>query len=571
MLFLAVALLYCGLGLSQSIKDADGLEYNSESSRKAHLPLLKLPYGTWQASQYDAKTDIYWFRNIRFAAPPVESLRWAKPAPPATNTTLQTGAYGATCPQANPGGIQIPIFYPENEDCLFLDVVIPGKALKRKAKLPVVNWIYGGAFVGGSKDGPTADGGPIVAESSGNLIWVAGNYRLGGLGFLAGPTVEKEATPNAGLYDQIAVFDWIQSYIHLVGGDPGKVSVWGQSAGAGSILHHLVAFGGKNGKAKFRKAVIASPANNPQLDRSANGTLEKQYQTTLSRAGCAGKGLPCLKKVPWQTIKNITAQFLDEALPGQFGFGPAVDGIISRQLPDLELASGNIVRGIDSFVITHVGNEAFVFVPETVKNNHTFFEQEIIQTFGPDPSIRREILKQYPPPGPGRKFADEQQRFIAYMQAQFFVCHVRFIAQAYDNDSGIYAGEYYHGTGFHSSDLPAIFYNASAPPVSPAPGVPPDLTLGTFAPIYQDYLISHAISKNPNTYHKPGVNASVNWPMVDVDNVFHPVLLAGNTTFTTIKDYQTSAEQCDIWLNVWAKATQDLGLVPPGGGIIGKW
>jgi carboxylesterase type B len=102
----------------------------------------------------------------------------------------------------------------EQEDCLFLDVVVPGKAFRGEAKLPVLNWIYGGAYILGSKDG-MYDGAPLVKTSKNNIIYVAGNYRLGSLGFLAGSSLEKEDSVdiNAGLYDQRAVMEWIQKHI----------------------------------------------------------------------------------------------------------------------------------------------------------------------------------------------------------------------------------------------------------------------------------------------------------------------------------------------------------------------
>lgn len=88
------------------------------------------------------------------------------------------------------------------------------------------------------------DGGGLVDQSGGNLIFVTGNYRLGAYGWLAGTTMEQQGTPNAGLYDQRAVFQWVQDFAYLFGGDKSQVSAWGESAGAGSIMHHLVADGG---------------------------------------------------------------------------------------------------------------------------------------------------------------------------------------------------------------------------------------------------------------------------------------------------------------------------------------
>jgi carboxylesterase type B len=112
-----------------------------------------------------------------------------------------------------------------SEDCLFLDIVVPGKAFRKEAKVPVVNWIYGGAYILGTKD---LDGSSVVTSSKGNLIFVSGNYRLGALGFLGGSTIEKDktATANAGFYDQRAVLEWIQKNIGLFGGDRDNVTVW---------------------------------------------------------------------------------------------------------------------------------------------------------------------------------------------------------------------------------------------------------------------------------------------------------------------------------------------------------
>lgn len=161
--------------------------------------------------------QIYVFKNIRFAAPPVGPLRFAKPAPPVPTDKLQNGAQGGTCAQSFPQGLingalgsglgslaggiigsldigKIMGGGTSSEDCLFLDLYVPGKALKGDVKLPIINWIYGGAYVRiaslsmveltpicryilGAKDG-IYDGTGIVKNSGNNVIFVAGNYRV---------------------------------------------------------------------------------------------------------------------------------------------------------------------------------------------------------------------------------------------------------------------------------------------------------------------------------------------------------------------------------------------------------
>ena len=131
---------------------------------------------------------------------------------------------------------------PESEDCLFLDVYVPGAAVRSPStlKLPVILWIYGGAYIFGGKD--TYDGTGLIEVSGNNVIFVASNYRLGAFGFLAGTTMEQQGLPNAGFYDQHFAFQCINQYISLLGGDPNDVSGWGESTGAGSLMHQLTAF-----------------------------------------------------------------------------------------------------------------------------------------------------------------------------------------------------------------------------------------------------------------------------------------------------------------------------------------
>lgn len=168
--------------------------------------------------------QIYTFKNIRFAAPPLGDLRWAKPAPPETETETQDGSYGPICIQApirglpltgpgasSPvgeaanqflGGIPVPSFTNASEgtskllfcsgcgnvnetaDCLFLDLYVPAAAVEDPSlKLPIVSWFYGGAYFFGGKDQfgdilPFYDGTGVLQESGGNIIFVASNYRV---------------------------------------------------------------------------------------------------------------------------------------------------------------------------------------------------------------------------------------------------------------------------------------------------------------------------------------------------------------------------------------------------------
>ena len=160
---------------------------------------------------------------------------------------------------------------------------------------------------------------------------------MGAYGFLAGTTMEKDGLPNTGFYDQRAALQWIQDYISLVGGDKAQVSAWGESAGAGSIMHHLTAFGGTQDPL-FSRAVLQSPAFELMYDRK--GALEDTFQNFTALAGCAGQGVACLRAASAETLDNANVKLNEMGPMGTFALGPSADGKWVRQLATLELASG---------------------------------------------------------------------------------------------------------------------------------------------------------------------------------------------------------------------------------------
>ena len=181
------------------------------------------------------------------------------------------------------------------------------------------------------------DGTSVVRTSDNNLIFVVGNYRLGAFGWLAGSTMEADGLPNAGLHDQRAMFEWVQSYISLLGGDPTDVTAWGLSAGAGSIFHHLVARGGTEDPL-FRRAILQSPAFATRWDRT--GTLESVFRRFAAFANCAGGGLECLREASSQSLDRANQLLQLSAPRGAYAVGPAADGTYIRQLAALEYISG---------------------------------------------------------------------------------------------------------------------------------------------------------------------------------------------------------------------------------------
>lgn len=172
------------------------------------------------------------FKGIPYAAPPVGKLRWRSPQPPAPwRGVLQADRFGPSCPQL---GAPPAVRAAMSESCLFLNVWTG--ASTRTALRPVFVWMYGGGFTVGTGSDPLFDGAGLARKG---LVVVTFNYRLGPLGFLATPALSKEsghdASGNYGMLDMIAVLKWVHHNIAAFGGDPSRVTIAGQSAGAGAV------------------------------------------------------------------------------------------------------------------------------------------------------------------------------------------------------------------------------------------------------------------------------------------------------------------------------------------------
>ncbi|KAL7621929.1 hypothetical protein AAE478_007429 [Parahypoxylon ruwenzoriense] len=559
------------------------------------LPVLKLPYASYRASKYDSDNDIYIFKNIRFAAPPVGDLRWAKPAPPLNESGIQNGSVGHECVQAAPnglnllgpgnqspiggainqflGGIPIPIFEGGSEDFLSTDAVrkdVPGKALKNPSsqKLPVLTYVYGGAYVFGSKDSlepelPFYDGTGLVAQSGNKMIFVAMNYRVGAYGFLAGTTMEKEGVPNAGLWDQRAAFQWVQDHISLVGGDPTQVTAMGESAGGGSIMHHLVGEGGKLDPL-FSKAILLSPAFEYMWDRA--GTVQNIFEKFAGLAGCKGKGVSCLRKADASTLAEANSELMKQQFAGTFAVGPTPDGSFIRQLPVLELSTGNF-WDIDSLILSHTSAESNVFVSGIVQTDDEFrtFVNAIFPNYTQVAGVTDEIDSFY---ASDRSLTDRVQDLL---RDSSFTCNVRHLTESV-GDSKVWNLQYGVSPGWHGTDLLPIFFNSKLTGKSWLEALASLMTpgIGTLVAgisrALQSYLTSYIITGDPNTNRKIlNLPPTVRWNHPSSsDEKISGVVNLGNWGFSTIQDTQNEKTPCDFWRDVAAAVTSLGGYSPPG-------
>ena len=195
------------------------------------------------------------YKGIPYASPPIGELRWRPPVPaPAWEGVREAREFGHAClqPQAQPTSLYYGGMASTSEDCLTLNVWAPTGA----RKLPVMVWIHGGALVGGSGSEPLYDGVKIAQRG---VVVVSINYRLGLIGYLAHPALSAESpqhlSGNYGLLDQIEALRWVRDNVAAFGGDPGQVTIAGESAGGLSVIALLAS---PPARGLFAKAIVQS-------------------------------------------------------------------------------------------------------------------------------------------------------------------------------------------------------------------------------------------------------------------------------------------------------------------------
>jgi para-nitrobenzyl esterase len=283
---------------------------------------VKVDGGLVSGAAGDKYPAITVFRGIPFAAPPVGEGRWREPAPVKPwNGVRRADRFGASCIQQirdvlKPWTYEFMTHNEISEDCLYLNVWTGAKTAGERR--PVFVYIYGGGFNSGSGQVPVYDGEALAAKG---VLVVSMNYRVGVLGFLAHPELSREsghrASGNYGMLDQIAALGWIRRNIAAFGGDPNRVTIAGQSAGAASV-HFLTAsplakglFHGAIAQSGSRVAGASSPREMGLAEAEQSGVKFAEAKGAQSIAG--------LRAMSWQKVV--------EPLPGQrLPFRPIVDG-----------------------------------------------------------------------------------------------------------------------------------------------------------------------------------------------------------------------------------------------------
>ena len=263
------------------------------------------------------------YLGIPFAAPPVGGLRWREPQPVKQwDGVLDCVKYAPACPQPK------SLFYDvgsTNEDCLYLNVWSAAK--RPDAKLPVMVWIHGGSYTTGAGSQLMYDGKNLARQ---DVVVVTINYRLGPLGFLSHPLLSNESTHgvsgNYGLLDQIAALKWVKRNIQSFGGDPNRVTVFGESAGAASICSLMIS---PLAEGLFQQAISESGSFGDAYPVARENTVAKAEKTGLDLAAALGcdKAENVLAAMRQKTADDIVnAAYKNYDANGGTKFRPVEDG-----------------------------------------------------------------------------------------------------------------------------------------------------------------------------------------------------------------------------------------------------
>ncbi|SMQ53749.1 unnamed protein product [Zymoseptoria tritici ST99CH_3D1] len=496
------------------------------------LPTVDLGYEIHQASVFNETLQTYNFTNIRYAQPPTGNLRFAKPqSPVGRNPIVQNGTQPVVCPQAGPVWNALTYEYAEaysqgnasllsyeagktlatvtpdvplnllkasfppgmTEDCLFLDVVVPQKIFEGNVSdysnggADVVIYIHGGAYSLGDKAVVGATLKPdsfllrAYEKQSPGFIWVSVNYRLGALGFLAGPTLQASGgVSNAGFYDQRLAIDWVYDNIDKFGGDPEKITLIGESAGGGSIFHQITAQDGQS-DAKFKKAIPLYSGFVPQPSRQIQ---EDRTQEFLHRLGT--NSIEGARKASSAAVMEAQLRQIGLAKPGVFAFGPAVDGDLWPELPgELLLAS----RGKNISVLTSYNkNDGNAFTPPDLTSDTGF--AELIRRLEPQlqtSNVNKIVNELYPAAYNGTyPYTTPYERLSRFVRDFGFSCNAYYLGKQPDAPTFVY--EWAVPPALHGSDAPSMEYTGNVD----AAGAP------KWSRELQEYLVNFILHGDPN-------------------------------------------------------------------------
>ena len=290
------------------------------------------------------------FKGVPFAAPPVGDFRWRPPQPVKPWTGVRSASeYGADCMQQPFAGNMTPSVAPVAEDCLYANVWAPAGG---GGKLPVMVWIYGGAFVNGGSSAAIFDGSQFAKQG---VVLVSFNYRLGRFGFFGFPALTKEFSGepkgNYTYMDMLAALQWIQRNVAAFGGDPNNVTIFGESSGGGAVITMLST---PLSKGLFHKAIVESgggrtiflgrlrylskPGDNHAASAEQAGV---NFARSVGIQGQDASALAALRKLPAEAVVGGMNDISIHEGVGETTFcGPLIDGSVVAESQAEAYAAG---------------------------------------------------------------------------------------------------------------------------------------------------------------------------------------------------------------------------------------
>jgi para-nitrobenzyl esterase len=480
------------------------------------------------------------FLGIPFGATTGGDARWTGPAPaPGWSGVRDATELGPPCAQLNPTGTAFDA--TSTEDCLTVNVWAP--AGPPEAPVPVMVWIYGGAYQFGS-GGPPYNAESLV--SAGNVVVVTFNYRLAAMGFFAHPALTEAAQAarvppaNLGLQDQQLALRWVQDNIAAFGGDRGNVTLFGESAGANSTCLHMVS---ESSRGLFHRAIVQSGlCLKPMLTLAEAEAKGARYAEAM---GCTDPAevLTCLRQLDMETVLTGPATappripgglFYQDALE-QLGFQPIVDGTLVAEQPAEAIAAGRVGDVAEVLHGATTDEGALFHVPPLGGDqpaDDTEYEAALANRFG---AHAAEVAAQYPV----SDYPSYAEALSAVTGDAIFRCPAIRMAEllhAAGRTNYLYrfhlpvtsVFEGLSGRPFHSADIPYVFGHEYL-----LGSVPPEHA-GASAAI-QGYWTRFAASGDPNGGGAPS------WPVFD-DAAGHLNL---DSPMSAGSDWR--ADGCDFW------------------------
>lgn len=317
-----------------------GLSAVMAAAPRAKPPRVTIDSGTLEGA-VDSASGVFVFRGVPYATPPVGALRWKPPLPPKSWSGVRDAkALGHNCIQHQPYSDIDPFAAGISEDCLYLNVWT--NSLDARAKKPVMVWIHGGGFFAGFGGEERHNGGRLAQKGA---VVVTLNYRLGALGFMAHPAFAAEsphhAAGNYGLLDQIAALEWVKRNIARFGGDPSRVTIFGESAGGmsvGSLIASPLA------KGLFQRAILES-GTGVGVGIAPSATAAAVAQQLADSLGVSGDGADAASRLRALDANAVLQTSLHLGAQGEPRFWPTVDGWVLPHPVDSAILNGtaNIV------------------------------------------------------------------------------------------------------------------------------------------------------------------------------------------------------------------------------------